>query len=78
VAVAVCSAPPRNPELPTSEAITHGAANAHNLTQLLGTVNATTVNNDDGKPGEFLAELCNEAADRPRQLAIPLTSFRGV
>ena len=31
------------------------------LLQLLETVNATAVNNDDGKPGEFLAELCKKA-----------------
>jgi hypothetical protein len=29
------------------------------------------VNNDDGKPGEFLSELCKEAADRLRDLTIP-------
>lgn len=34
------------------------------LIQLLENVNATAVNNDDGKPGELLAELCKEAADR--------------
>ena len=27
------------------------------LIQLLETVNATPINNEDGKPGEFLAEL---------------------
>jgi hypothetical protein len=37
------------------------------------TVNAPAVNNDDGKPGEFLAELCKEAADRLRELSAPLT-----
>jgi len=30
------------------------------LIQLLETVNPIAVNNDDGKPGEFLAELCRE------------------
>jgi hypothetical protein len=30
----------------------------------LVTVNA--IDNDDGKPGEFLAELCREAGDRLR------------
>ncbi len=37
------------------------------LIQLLETVNPTAVNNDDGKPGEFLAELCNEVAGRLRE-----------
>ena len=35
------------------------------IIELLETVNRTAVNNDHGKPGEFLAELCREAADRP-------------
>jgi hypothetical protein len=35
------------------------------LIQLLETVNPIAINNDDGKPGEFLAELCRESADRP-------------
>ena len=30
------------------------------IIQLLETANANAVNNDDGEPGEFLAELCNE------------------
>jgi hypothetical protein len=34
------------------------------IMELLETVNPTAVNNDDGKPGEFLAELCKEDADR--------------
>ena len=42
------------------------------LIQLLETANATTVNNDDCKPGEFLAELCKEAADRLREPGTPL------
>jgi hypothetical protein len=33
------------------------------LIQFLETVNATAVNNDDGKPGEFLAELCRESSE---------------
>jgi hypothetical protein len=37
------------------------------LIQLLETVNPTAVNNDTGKPGEFLAELCREAAERLRK-----------
>jgi hypothetical protein len=40
------------------------------LIQLLETVNPIAVNNDDGKPGEYLAELCKEAADRLRQLTL--------
>jgi hypothetical protein len=36
------------------------------LIQLLETVNPIAVNSDDGKPGEFLAELCREAAERLR------------
>jgi hypothetical protein len=35
------------------------------LIQLLETVNQSAVNNDDSKPGEFLAELCGESAERP-------------
>src|SRR4029077_6114863 len=35
------------------------------LIQLLETVHPTAVNNDDGRPGEFLAELCRESAERP-------------
>jgi hypothetical protein len=30
------------------------------------TINATALNNDDGKPGDFLAELRKQAADRVR------------
>jgi hypothetical protein len=30
------------------------------IIELRETVNATAVSNDDGKPGEFLAELCKE------------------
>jgi hypothetical protein len=41
------------------------------LIQLLETVNRTAVNSDDGKPGEFLTELCKEAANRLRDLTIP-------
>jgi hypothetical protein len=37
------------------------------IIQLLESVNPTAVNNDDGKPGEFLAELCREAASRLRK-----------
>lgn len=33
---------------------------------LLESVNADAVNNDGGKPGEFLAEVCREAARRLR------------
>jgi hypothetical protein len=33
-------------------------------TEQLLTVKPTTVNNHDGKPGEFLAKLCKGAADR--------------
>jgi hypothetical protein len=36
---------------------------------LLESVNADAVNNDDGKPGEFLAEVCHEAAARLKELA---------
>jgi hypothetical protein len=36
------------------------------LIQFLETVNATAVNNNGGKPAEFLAEPCKEAADRLR------------
>ena len=36
------------------------------LIQLLETVNPTAVNSDDSKPGEFLAELCRETAERLR------------
>jgi hypothetical protein len=35
------------------------------LIQLLETVNPTAVNNDDAKPGEFLAKLCREPAEQP-------------
>ena len=42
------------------------------IIQLLETVNATAVNNDDGKPGEFLAEPCREAGGRLRELTTPL------
>lgn len=38
------------------------------LIQLLETVNAEAVNNDGGKPGEFLAGVCREAAVRLREL----------
>lgn len=38
------------------------------LIELLETVNATAVDNDHGKPGEFLAELCRESASRLREL----------
>ena len=41
------------------------------LIQLVETLNAIAVNNDDGKPGKFLAELCKKAADRLRDLTIP-------
>jgi len=34
------------------------------LIQLLETVNPIAVNNDDSKPGESLAELCRESAER--------------
>jgi len=44
------------------------------IIQLLETANATAVNNDDGEPGEFLAELCKEAADRLRELTTPSPS----
>jgi hypothetical protein len=43
------------------------------LIELLLTENPTAVNNDDGKPGGFLAKLCNGAADRLRELTMPLT-----
>jgi len=38
------------------------------LIDLLETVNATAIDNDGGKPGEFLAALCREAAQRLRDL----------
>jgi hypothetical protein len=52
------------------------------LIQLLETVNPTAVNNDDGKPGEFLAKLCKklckESADRLRkQMDLTNTSCTG-
>ena len=37
-----------------------------------GDLNTTAVNNDDGKPGEFLAEPCREAGGRLRELTTPL------
>jgi hypothetical protein len=43
------------------------------IIQLLETVNSIAVSNDDGKPGEFLAELYREAADRLRELTTPLS-----
>lgn len=38
------------------------------LIDLLRTVNATAIDNDGGKPGELLAEICHEAAQRLREL----------
>jgi len=38
------------------------------LAQILASVNATAIDNDDGKPGETLAAVCHEAADRLRYL----------
>jgi hypothetical protein len=32
------------------------------IIQILETVNATAIDNDGGKPGEFLADICREAA----------------
>ncbi len=42
------------------------ARTTERLIQRLETVNPTAVNRDDGKPGEFRAELCREAAERLR------------
>ena len=39
---------------------------AERLIELLETINATAVNNDDGKPGEFLAKLCGGGRSPPR------------
>jgi hypothetical protein len=41
--------------------------------QLLESVDATAVNNDDGKPGEFLTEPCREAGRSPPRADDPLT-----
>jgi hypothetical protein len=38
------------------------------LIGLLASVNATAIDNDSGKPGDFLAGLCHEAAERLREL----------
>jgi hypothetical protein len=43
------------------------------IIQLLETVNATAVNNDDGKPGEFLAEPCTGGGRSPPRADDPLT-----
>ena len=36
------------------------------LIDILLSVNPTAIDNDDGKPGEFLAEACHEAAEALR------------
>lgn len=41
------------------------------LIQLLDSINATAINNDGGDPGEFIAALCREAAQRLRDLTAP-------
>jgi transposase len=38
------------------------------LIQILTTVNATAIDNDGGKPGKHLAEVCRQAASRLQQL----------
>lgn len=49
-----------------SEVFWHRANGQNGPIAELVTVNATAIDNDDGRPGEFLAELCREAADRLR------------
>jgi hypothetical protein len=38
------------------------------LIQILTSVNATAIDNDGGKPGKHLAEVCRQAAERIRAL----------
>jgi hypothetical protein len=49
------------------------AAQTKRTMQLLESVDATAVNNDDGKPGEFLTEPCREAGRSPPRADDPLT-----
>lgn len=40
------------------------------LIQILGSVNGTAIDNDDGKPGEYIASICHQAARRLREHVI--------